>query len=124
MNAALRSSPVIRWHHRILGVVWALWGLIAIGNILQGIPWDDYATWIALFVAASYVITGIGFIFGRTWARRIMGVLMALAVLLFLDLMLMSGFNGNRTGIWEMLAALGLAGYTLLFLALSSFYRH
>jgi hypothetical protein len=108
------------WHHRVLGGAWALCGLFAIGNILRHASWSEYQHWIALCVAAAYVATGIGLTLGRTWARRTMAVLMVLAALFFLDMLLMSGWVGNRAGVWEMLAALGVAGYTLVFLGISA----
>jgi hypothetical protein len=75
---------------------------------------------IPLVLAAIYVFTGIGFILGRTWARRTMGVLMVVAALWFLDMMLMSGFNGNRQSVREMLVAIAVAAYTLVFLVISA----
>jgi hypothetical protein len=48
-----------------------------IGNLVLRGGWAEYQFWIGLAIAASYVTTGIGFIFGRTWARRVMGALMA-----------------------------------------------
>src|SRR5690348_7396243 len=92
------------WHHRLLGGLWTLCGCFVIGNmVLSGRP-ADYQFWIGSAVALSYVIAGIGFVFGRTWARRTMAALMVIAALLFLDLLLMFGFHGNRAGMWEMLA--------------------
>ena len=104
-----------------------LCGLVAIKNmLLHGSLAEslaEYQDWIALSVATACVVTGIGFIFGRTWARRSMDVLMVVAMLLFLDVLLMSGWSGNRQGAWQVLVALGLAGYTLLFLLISAGYR-
>ncbi len=80
----------------------------------------QYQFWGVLLVAASYVATGIWFIRGRRWARRTMAVLVTVAALLFLDMLLMSGWVGNRSGVWEMLVALAIAGYTLLFLVISA----
>lgn len=104
-------------------MLWTLCGLVAIRNMLLHGSLAEYQHWIGLSVATTYVVTGIGFIFGRTWARRIMGVLMVVAMLLFLDMLLMSGWGGNRQGVWQMLVALGIAGYTLLFLVISAVYR-
>ena len=108
------------WHHRLLGGLWALCGFFVIGNMVPSRRWADYQFWVASAVALSYVTAGIGFIFGRTWARRTMVALMLVAALLFLDMLMMFGFHGNRAGMWEMLVALGVAGYTLLFLAISA----
>jgi hypothetical protein len=41
-------------------------------------------------------------------------------MLYFLDVMLMCSWGGNRDGVWLMRAALGAAGYTLLFLGISA----
>ena len=116
------SSPIFRWHHRVLGALWGLFGLVEIVNLVWQGSWDVYR-WIALSVTSAYVTTGIGLIFGRTWARRIMGVLMVISLLFFLDMLLMSGWVGNYEGVWEILLALGIASYTLLFLAISAAYR-
>ena len=108
------------WHHRLLGGLWGLSGFVVTGNVVLSSRWAEYQFWIACAVALSYVITGIGFIFGRTWARRTMTVLMVIAALLFLDMLLMFGFHGNRAGMWEMLLALGIVVYTLGFLLISA----
>lgn len=123
MTTPIHSSPIYLWHHRMLGGLWALCGLVVIGNLLRHGAWSEYQQWIAVLVATAYVVTGIGFIVGRTWARRTMGVLMVMAVLLFLDMMFMFGWGGNRAGVREMLVALGVAAYTLLFLAISAAYH-
>jgi hypothetical protein len=117
-------NAAFRWHHRVLGALWGLCGLVEIGVFLSSGRWAEYQMWIALLVATTYAAAGIGFIFGRAWARWTMAGLMVVAVLLLLDLMLMFAFNGEREGVWEMLAALGIAGYTLLFLAISEAYRY
>jgi hypothetical protein len=128
MNTTAKPSLISRWHHRVLGALWGLCGLVLCGSILlenfrhQG-SWFDCRLWIALLVVTAYTVTGVGFISGRTWARTIMAVLMLLAVLVFLDMILMSGFTGNREWLPEVLILLGTAGYTLLFLAISTAYR-
>jgi hypothetical protein len=108
------------WHHRLLGGLWALCGFVVIGNMVLSGRWADYQFWVALTVALSYVITGIGFIFGRTWARRAMAALMVVAALFFLDMLLMFGFHGNRAGMCATLVALGVVVYTLGFLLISA----
>ncbi len=45
---------------------------------------------------------------------------MVVAVLLAFDMMLMAGVHGNRHGVRAMLVAAAIAGYTLLFLAISA----
>jgi hypothetical protein len=124
MSGTAHWRPISIWHHRVLGGLWALCGLVTIINVLIGIlrhgSWAEYQSWVCLSVAFVYVVTGIGFVFARTWARRSMGVLMVVAVLLSLDMMLMSGVGGNRQGVREMLVGAGIAAYTLLFLAISA----
>jgi hypothetical protein len=124
MSTPVEISPMSRWHHRVLGVFWGLCGLVVTGRLLTSGRWAEYQLWIALLVASSYAVAGIGFIFGRTWARWTMGGLMVVAVLLFLDLMLMFAFHSNREGVWGMFGAIGIAFYTGLFLAISEAYRY
>jgi hypothetical protein len=45
---------------------------------------------------------------------------MVIAALLFLDMLLMFGFHGNRAGMWRTLLALGIVAYTLGFLLISA----
>lgn len=108
------------WHHRVLGALWALCGCVVIGNLFRLGSWTQYQLWIVLLIAGSFVGTGMGFILGRRWARRTMVALMVVAALFFADMLLMSGWNGNRSGVWEMLFALGGAGYTMFFVAISA----
>ena len=91
-----------------------------IGSALLNGHWAEYQFWIALPLAAAYVATGIGFMFARRWARRTMAALMLVAALYFLDMLLMFGWVGNRGGVWASVAAIGIAGYTLLFLVISA----
>jgi len=76
--------------------------------------------WIGTIVALIYVLVGIPFILGRRWARRAMGVLMVIAILLFLQVLGAAGMAGNRLGVSDGAVVVGIAGYTLLFLAVSS----
>jgi hypothetical protein len=123
MNDTASWGPVTTWHHRLLGGLWALCGFVVIGNLILRGGWAEYQFWIGLAIAASYAATGIGFIFGRTWARMGMGALMVAAALVFIDLLLMSGWGGHRAGVWAMVIALGMAGYTLVFLGISASWR-
>jgi hypothetical protein len=120
MKANMHWGQLSDWHHRILGVLWALYGLVLIGLVVEHGDWTEYQFWVSLLVATIYVVTGGGFVLGRTWARWTMGVLMVLTVLFFLDMMMMAGVGGNRQGVREMLIAVGIAGYTLFFLAISA----
>ena len=117
-------GPISIWHHRVLGGLWALCGAVTIGNVLIRIlrngSWAEWQLWVPVLAAFAYVVTGMGFIVARTWARCTMGVLMVVAVLLALDMVLMFGVHGNRQGVRAMLVAAGIAGYTLLFLAISA----
>jgi hypothetical protein len=123
MNAALKSSAVVVWHHRALGTFWALCGLVPAVSALARSSWSEGPFFISVSAAAIFVSTSIGFIFGSTWARRVMCMLMLIAVLFFLDMLLMFGWHGNREGVWMMLAALGAVAYTLLFLAISALHH-
>ena len=76
MSGTTHWGPVSIWHHRVLGTIWALCGLVTTGSVLaatfqHGSP-GEYQFWIALLGALAYVVTGIGFILARTWARRTM----------------------------------------------------
>lgn len=108
------------WHHRLLGGLWTLCGLGVIANMVLSGRWAEYQFWAASAVATLYVITGIGFIFGHTWARRTMVALMVIAGLFFLDMLLMFGFHANQAGMLGALAALGVVVYTLGFLLISA----
>lgn len=123
MNAKLKSLPVVVWHHRLLGGFWTLLGLIHIGIALFRFSWTDSRLWVLMLVSAAYAGTGIGFISGRTWARRALGALLVVAALFFLDMLLMFGWVGNRPGVWLTTAALGIIVYSLLFLLISAVYR-
>jgi hypothetical protein len=123
MKSNVHWGPMSSWHHRILGGLWAICGLVGSGVTVEHGDWTKYQLWISLSVTLTYVVTAIGFILGRTWARRTMGVLMVLGMFFFLDMMMMSGVGGNKQGIREMLVAAGIAGYTLLFLAISSLWH-
>src|SRR3989442_7414975 len=111
MNRSTHWGPISIWHHRALGGLWVLCALIVIGNIvpamLQHDRWARYQSWIPAFAALTYIVTGIGFIFGRTWARRTMAILMVVAALLSVDMMLMAGFHSNRVGVLAMLIGAG-----------------
>jgi hypothetical protein len=120
MRGTIHWGPSSIWHHRVLGTLWALCGCVVVRNVVRVDSWAKSGLWIVLLIAASYVATGAGFICGRTWARRTMVVLMVVASLWFLDMLLMSGVDGNRAGVRQMLVALGVAGYTLVFLAISA----
>lgn len=120
MSDATHRGGSSIWHHRLLGGLWTLCGFVVIGTMVLRGRWTEYQFWVASALAILYVITGIGFIFGRTWARRTMTALMVIAALFFLDMLLMFGFHGNRAGIWGAFVALGLAVYTLGFLLISA----
>src|SRR6266850_6498161 len=116
MSTNVHWGPSSVWHHRLLGGLWALCGFFVIGNMVLSGRWADYQFWVGSAVALSYVTTAIGFIFGRTWARRTMVALMVVAALFFLDMLVMFAFHGNRVAMWAMLVALGIVVYTLGFL--------
>jgi hypothetical protein len=116
-------GSLTRWHHRILGSLWSLCGLLPVAIAVGHRDWTEYQFWIALLAGTACVTAGAGFILGRRWARWTMAALMVLAVLFFLDMMMMFGFNGNRPGVFYMLIAAGLAGYTLFFLAISAMWH-
>jgi hypothetical protein len=121
LNTATKSLAVVVWHHRVLGVFWGLCSLITAVAAFSHHSWNG-PFFIVLSTSVIYFGTSIGFIFGRTWARRVMCVLMFIAALWFLDMMMMCGVGGNRQGVWLMFAALCLTAYTVLFLAISAFH--
>ena len=127
MSGTTHWGPISTWHHRVLGAIWALCGLVTTGSVLvatfQHRSPGEYQFWIALLGALAYVVTGIGFILARTWARRTMGVLMVVAVLLSLDMMLLAGMGGNRQGVRAMVVTASIAVYTLFFLGISAAWR-
>lgn len=124
MSVSVYSSRFARWNHRILGGVWALFGFLMLAGMVSHLSWEsEYQQWIALLLPATLIGASAWFSLGGKWGRRTMSVLMALAALLFLDLLLMSGFNGNRAGVWEMFSAFLVAGYTLLYLFVSEISR-
>lgn len=121
MSTGAKSYPAVVWHHRVLGTFWTLFGLTPV----MGVATNFSATGLLHFVealACSAVCVGIsiGFFFGRTWARRIMFVLMLITALCLLDMLLMFGWCGNREGVWLTTASLGVNAYTLLFLVISA----
>jgi hypothetical protein len=75
MSRTTHWGPISKWHHRLLGGLWALCGFVVIGNMVLSRGWAQYQFWIVLPIAASYVATGIGLILGRTWARRTIAAL-------------------------------------------------
>ena len=89
-------SLVSIWHHRILGGFWTLCALALVAVVLRYHHWNEIGTWIATLLCAACIVTGIAFVFARTWAQIIMAVLMVVAALFFLDMVLMFGFHGNR----------------------------
>jgi len=120
MIVASHSSPIFRWHHRVLGVIWMLSGLLVAGKTVLHASWNEYQQWIALFIATAYVAAGIGFTLGHRWGRRTMGVLMVVAMLWFLDIMLMTIWVHDVRAFWAVMAGFLIAGYTLSFLAISA----
>ncbi len=108
------------WHHRVLGALWAVCGGVVVVKLFRLGSWSQYQEWIALIVAGSFVTTGIGFTLGRGWARRTMVALAVVAALFFADMLLMSGWHGNRSGMWVFLFAIGVCGYTIFFVAISA----
>src|SRR5437764_212079 len=123
MNKAVSWGPISIWHHRILGGLWAVGALIMVGSLAYHLirygKWTDYQFWIAATVLLPYIAGGIGLTRGLVWARRTIGALMVIAVLWFLDMVLMFGFHNNIRMLWAMLAGVGVAVYTLGFLIIS-----
>ncbi|HLH56376.1 MAG TPA: hypothetical protein VKY92_22505 [Verrucomicrobiae bacterium] len=122
MSLPIFPTPGIRWHHRVLGVLWGFVGVIFIGSLLQHDSWADFGQWIALVLSFAFVATSIGFFHGRTWGRRIMGVLMVLAALFFLDAMAPASIAGNYEMVWLMRIGLAAVAYTWGFLAVPQAY--
>ena len=112
MNAPRHTSLVSLWHHRVLGGFWALLGLGCIADLHRGYWWEQRVPWIPALVGLVYVASAIGFVFVRTWARRVMTILMVVAALIFADLILMAGWVGNHKLMPWVLAGFGVASYT------------
>ena len=113
-------SPVSVWHHRVLGGAWALGGVAVIADLHRAYWWEQRQAWLPAIAGLVYLVTGAGFMVGRTWARRVMVALAALAALVFGDMVLMAGWVGNRPLLYWMLAALGVAAYTGVFILVSA----
>ncbi len=79
--------------------------------------------WPPILVAIAYAIVGVGFVLGRTWARRTMAGLAVLAGLYSADMVLMAGWVGNRALLHWMLAIFGFAAYTAIFILVSALLR-
>ena len=120
MNSEVKSLPAVVWHHRVLGTFWGLFGLTPAVGVGTNLPSHGLTFVAALACSAVYVGISIAFFFGRTWARRVMFVLMLITGLCLLDMLLMFGFCGNREGVWLATAALGVNAYSLLFLVISA----
>lgn len=120
MSDTVQWGRCSMWHHRVLGGLWALCGLFVIGRTAVRGNWDEPQFWFVFPVPLLLIVAGVAFVFGRTWARRTMAVLMIFAGLFFLDMLLMSGWVGNRAGVWQMLGAFGVTVYTLFFLGVSA----
>jgi hypothetical protein len=121
MNGTVQWGRVSVWHHRILGGLWVLCGVAFIASLIASHSWDSWENpCVGALVGAAYIFAAIGFIFGRTWARRTIGVLTVIAELFSMDMLLMFGVHSNRQGIYGSLAAMVCAGYTMVFLALSA----
>jgi hypothetical protein len=122
------ESMVSRWHHRVLGTLWGLFGSILGGwNVIHNIRNEDLRNdlglWIVPLIMLAYVVTGVGFFFGRMWARIVMVFLMLLAVFFSVDMVLMSGWTGNPEGLPKLFAVFGIATYTLLFVLITAAWR-
>ncbi len=95
MGGTAHWGKVSKWHHRLLGGLWAICGFVVIGKMVLSGGWAEYQFWIVLPIAMFCIAAGIGFILGRTWARRTMAVLVVLAAVFFFDMLLMSGRGGG-----------------------------
>ena len=123
MSASRQMSLVSRWHHRVLGGAWALGGVAVIVDLHRAYWWEQRQAWLPALVGIVYTVAGVGFMLGRTWARRVIGVLVVLAALFFADMLLMAGWVGNHPLLHWMLAALGFTAYTAAFILLSAALR-
>jgi hypothetical protein len=99
----------------VLGVLWALLGVLALRNLLWHYDMG-YGFCIGSLVAGIYVLGGAGFFADRPWARGVMVALLAVTVLLSIDLGLMAFFFGNRIFLYLMFAGLLFTGYTGVFM--------
>ena len=123
MKIRHQSSLVSVWHHRVLGVLWVLWGAVsAVGLDLDNL-WKWRIEWLPALLGLVFIIAGVGFALVRDWARSVMAVLSVVGGLYFADMILMAGWVGNRPLLHWMLAAFGLAGYTATFILISAVWR-
>jgi hypothetical protein len=113
-------SPILVWHHRLLGVLWALAGLAFIVDLRRAYWWEQGRAWLPVLIGTGYTTAGIGFALALTWARRVLAGLVVMAGLFFADMVLLCGFAGNREGMYWMLGACGLAAYTFSFIFVSA----
>jgi hypothetical protein len=111
MSALSHRTPVSRWHHRVLGGIWAFFGLEVAKETMP--LRSDYGRWIILGIALVCVAAGIGFIFRYIWARGFMWVLMGIVEFFFFCGILASGRTLDYV-------VVGVATYTFLFLANSA----
>jgi hypothetical protein len=122
MMSGYQDSPVVVWHHRIIGSLWALGGLWYLPNVL--LFWQGGGiAWLSMLVGCVCFSTGIGFVLGRTWARIAMVVLCMVAVLVSADMILAAGWLGNRALLEGALPALGASAYIVLFVLISAISR-
>jgi hypothetical protein len=76
-----------------------------------------------MLIAVVYLSIGVGFIFGRRWARNMMILLMTLTGIVAMFWAAASNFFGDDRSLWGSLLVLGLACYTFLFEVISGFVR-
>jgi hypothetical protein len=99
----------------VLGVLWALLGLLALRNLLWHYDMG-YGFCIGLLVAGTYVLGGAGFFADRPWARSVMVVLLAITAFLSIDSGLMYLFKEDRVLLYLMFAGLLFTAYTGVFM--------
>ena len=121
MSAPYPTSLAFVWHHRVLGALWALGGLMTfVVGLRRAHWWENAWGWVPPFLGMVYLIAGVGFILARTWARRVMAVLVVLAGLLFAHLFLIAWGGEDVTVFRWMVPALGFAFYTAAFIVISA----
>jgi len=123
MTQSQRFPVIETWLHRLIGSIWALIALWLLFDLHRSYWWEQRTAWLPALAGLAYLCTGIGFVLGRSWARKTMVFLAIGAGLFFADMILMAGWVGNRTLLHWMLPAFGFAACTVLFVWISALRR-
>ena len=103
------------WHYRALGAFWILCGIFCLIDLRREYWWSGgQFVWLIL-VGLLFVLAGLGCCFGTRWGRCLLWIGVAVAGLIFADMLLLALCRSNaRLALW-MLAGSAVNGYTVLF---------